>query len=306
MPAKSKIPVTIITGFLGAGKTTFINQLLQKYSNTKFALVENEFGEVAIDTKLVKGLNASQMFELKEGCICCTITDEYELTLFELAQRFPDVEHLLIETTGIADPAPVIQPFLRDEKLKEIYSFNGTICLLDAIYYGQIQEKEISLKQLAVSDLILINKSEQLKKGQRDVWLKEIGKLNPFARLIFTEFGNASEISLDKIVQKTRTSFDFVSLSTSHRHITTKLLEFEKPMSKPKFLRWFTYLMDVNKRAIYRVKGILYFENEPFEYILQGVGGDFELTEGELVMEPGISKIVFIGKLEYIQFGSTH
>ncbi|HPF52537.1 MAG TPA: GTP-binding protein [Draconibacterium sp.] len=306
MPAKSKIPVTIITGFLGAGKTTFINQLLQKYSNTKFALVENEFGEVAIDTKLVKGLNASQMFELKEGCICCTITDEYELTLFELAQRFPDVEHLLIETTGIADPAPVIQPFLRDEKLKEIYSFNGTICLLDAIYYGQIQEKEISLKQLAVSDLILINKSEQLKKGQRNVWLKEIGKLNPFARLIFTEFGNASEISLDKIVQKTRTSFDFVSLSTSHIHITTKLLEFEKPMSKPEFLRWFTYLMDVNKRAIYRVKGILYFENEPFEYILQGVGGDFELTEGELVMEPGISKIVFIGKLEYIQFGSTH
>lgn len=302
MERKTKIPVTVITGFLGAGKTTFINQLLQKYPNTKFALVENEFGEVAIDTKLVKGLEASQMFELKEGCICCTITDEYELTLLELAERFPDVEHLLIETTGIADPAPVIRPYFRDEKLREIYSYNGTICLLDAIHFDKIPEQEISLKQLAVADLILINKSEQLKNSQREVWLKEIGKLNPFARLVFTEFGSAAEVSLDKVMQKIRTAFDFVSFSISHKHIQTRLIEFEKTMSKEEFLRWVTYLMDVNKRAIYRAKGILYFQDEPFEYILQGVGGNFELTEGDLVMEEGLSKLIFIGKLENVRF----
>jgi len=286
---------------LGAGKTTFINQLLQKYSDRKFALVENEFGEVAIDTKLVKGLDASQMFELKEGCICCTITDEYELTLKELAQRFPYVEHLLIETTGIADPAPVIRPFFSDESLKEIYRFNGTICIFDAIHFDEIPEKEISFKQLAVADLILINKSEHLAKDQQDIRIKEIGKLNPFVQIITTEFGNTDEVSLDNVVQKVRNAFDFVSLPSSHRHLSAKLLEFEKPIQKEEFLRWFTYLMDVNKRTIYRVKGILYFENEPFEYILQGVGGNFELTEGELVIESGVSRMVFIGNLHKIE-----
>src|SRR5665647_3913055 len=108
MKAKNKIAVTVITGFLGAGKTTFINRILKNNPDTQFALVENEFGEVSIDTKLIKGLDASQMFELKKGCICFAISDEYELVLQELAERFPNVEHLLIETTGIADPASVI------------------------------------------------------------------------------------------------------------------------------------------------------------------------------------------------------
>jgi G3E family GTPase len=111
MNTKNKISVNIITGFLGAGKTTFINQILKNNPDKQFALVENEFGDVSIDTKLIKGLDASQMFELKQGCICCTISDEYELVLLELAERFPNIEHLLIETTGIADPAPLSARF---------------------------------------------------------------------------------------------------------------------------------------------------------------------------------------------------
>lgn len=296
----SKIPVTVITGFLGAGKTTFINQLLAKYESSKFALVENEFGEVSIDTKLVKGLDASQMFELKNGCICCTISDEYELTLLELAQRFPDVDHLLIETTGVADPAPVIQPFFRDERLQQTFSFNGTICLLDAIHFDDVPEKEIPLKQLAVADQILINKSEKKSREERDEILDWLRKLNPFAKLSFAVFGKAEEFDLEKVMQKTRTTFDFMSFNSNHQHIETRLMEFEGTMTKQAFLRWFTYLMDVNKRAIYRVKGIMYFEDEPFEYIVQGVGGNFELTEGDLAMAPGESKLVFIGNLNKI------
>jgi len=298
----TKIPVTVITGFLGAGKTTFINQLLNKYSEKKFALVENEFGEVAIDTKLIKGVDASQMFELKQGCICCTITDEYEQVLQELAERFPDVEHLLIETTGVADPAGVIQPFFRDERLKELYDFNGTICLVDALHFNDQPEQEISLKQLAVADLILINKSEVLTLEEKDRWLEDLRKLNLFAQLVFSECGSADGVDLNKIAQKTRTVFDFISLPSAHSHIETKLMEFGTPIPKEEFLRWFSYLMDVNKRLIYRTKGILYFENEPFEFILQGIGGNFELEEGDLVVEPGESKIVFIGKLENIRF----
>ena len=296
MEYKSKIPVTVITGFLGAGKTTLINNLLEKYSDLQFALVENEFGDVAIDTKLIKGVDASQMFELKQGCICCTITDEYELVLQELAERFPDVEHLLIETTGIADPAGVIQPFFRDEQLKELYRYNGTICLVDALHFNEQPEQELRLKQLAVADLILINKSKILDEQEKELMLKWLGKLNPFAKLLFTNFGNVTEIDLNNLVQKIRTTFDFITFPSSHAHIETKLIEFEGSMPKAEFLRWFSYLMDVNKRNIYRAKGLLYFEDDPFEYILQGLGGDFELTEGDLIIEPGESKIVLIGK----------
>ena len=296
MEYKSKIPVTVITGFLGAGKTTLINNLLEKYSDLQFALVENEFGDVAIDIKLIKGVDASQMFELKQGCICCTITDEYELVLQELAERFPDVENLLIETTGVADPAGVIQPFFRDEQLRELYRYNGTICLVDALHFNEQPEQDLSLKQLAVADIILINKSEILDEQEKESMLKWLGKLNPFAKLLFTNFGNVTEIDLNNLVQKIRTTFDFITFPTSHAHIETKLIEFEGSMPKAEFLRWFSYLMDVNKRNIYRAKGLLYFEDEPFEYILQGVGGDFELTEGDLIIEPGESKIVLIGK----------
>ena len=302
MKQKNKIPVTVITGFLGAGKTTLINDLLKRNRHVVFALVENEFGDVSIDTKLIKGVDASQMFELKQGCICCSISEEYELVLQELADRFPNVEHLLIETTGIADPAPVIRPFFSDDNLKGLYAFNGTICLMDSIYFDNIPEKDISIKQLAAADLVVVNKSERLNEKDKKQREEMIVRLNPFAKIIFTEFGNSEKIILNHIIQRNRTAFDFVSFSSSHSHIETRLITLKKNMSKEEFLRWFGYLMDVNKRNIYRTKGTLYFEDEPFEYVLQGVGGDFELTEGDLVVERGESKIVFIGRLENVKF----
>lgn len=298
MQEESKIPVTVITGFLGAGKTTFINDLLKRNGDTVFALVENEFGEIAIDTKLIRGVDASAMFELKEGCICCSLTDEYELVLQELAERFPHVDHLLIETTGIADPAPVIQPFFSDENLKEIYHFNGTVCLVDALHFNDLPGKEISLKQIMLADQILINKSENLSESEKETLKKELGQLNPFAEISFTEFGNSEQIRLDKIIRKIRSSFDYVSFSTSHSNIESKLIEPDKAMTKAEFLRWFSYLLDINRNLIYRSKGILYFTDEPFEYILQGLGGNFELLEGDLIVDQGKSKIVLIGKLD--------
>lgn len=292
--------MTVITGFLGAGKTTFINNLLKKEAATQFALVENEFGEVAIDTKLIKGVDTSQLFELKQGCICCTITDEYELVLQELAERFPEVGHLLIETTGVADPAPVIQPFFRNEELLDLYEYNGTICLLDAVNFESQPEKEISLKQLVIADLILVNKSESLSAEQKERFLNEIQKINPIARIKFVVFGSASEIDLACIPQMQKTAFDFMSFSPSHSHIQSKMLAFSEPINKPEFLRWLSYTLDVYKNKIYRTKGILCFQNEPFEYILQGVGGNFEITEGDLILGEAKSEVVFIGKLESV------
>ena len=308
----NKIAVTIITGFLGAGKTTFINSVLKKYPDAQFALVENEFGDVSIDTKLIKGLDASQMFELKQGCICCTISDEFELVLQELAERFPDVEHVLIETTGIADPASVIRPFFRDENLQTIYHFNGTICLVDAINYENSPEKEITIKQIVVADLILVSKSEHLSEIQRKSFKENLKTINPFAEIELTQFTGSDFLApsggkgvknmhltnLNSILKKRRTEFDFATFSNSHTNLSTQTLHFNQPLNKQQFTEWLSYTLDLYKTEIYRVKGILCFENEPYEFILQGVGGSFELVEGSDLSSYSKSEIVFIGNLQ--------
>jgi G3E family GTPase len=295
---QNKIPVTIITGFLGAGKTTFINFLLKSNPDKQFALVENEFGAVPIDTKLIKGVDASQMFELKQGCICCTISDEYELVLKELAERFPDVDHLLIETTGIADPAPVIQPFFADEDLKELYEYNGAICLVDALNFENLPEEEMAFKQLTIADLILLNKTENIAEKQQGELTAKMNRLAPLAKIQSTSFGEAKALNLNELKQRTFNAYSFLSYKSNHALVRTKTLSFSAPLNRAAFLYWLEYTLDIYKSQVYRCKGVVCFQNEPFEYILQGVGGRFELEEGDLIMEAPESHIVFIGKLD--------
>jgi len=297
MIQKDKIAVTVVTGFLGSGKTTFINFILKKYPEIQFALVENEFGDVAIDSHLIKGVDASRLFELKQGCICCTITNEYELLLQELAERFPHVQHLLIETTGIADPAGVIRPLLREERLKELYSFNGTVCLVDALNYESQPEQEISLKQLAVADEVVVTKSEKFQPEERKKIKEWIAEVNPLAQFHFAADGRADDFDLFAIWRQTRI---FPESKRAHlpAAIQTKTLIFNRPLNREEFTRRLAYNLDVYKKEIYRAKGILCFENEPFEFILQGVGGNFEIYEGENLVTENRSTLVFIGKLK--------
>ncbi len=283
---------------MGAGKTTFINFLLKSNPDTQFALVENEFGDVPIDTKLIKGVDASQMFELKQGCICCTISDEYELVLKELAERFPNVDHLLIETTGIADPAPVIQPFFADEDLKELYEYNGAICLVDALNFKNIPEEEMAYKQLNVADLILLNKTETLDEIEQGELSAKMNQLAPLAKIQSTSFGEAKRLNLNALKQHSFNAYSFLSYKSNHALVQTKTLSFSAPLKRADFLYWLEYTLDIYKNKIYRCKGVVCFQNEPFECILQGVGGRFELEEGDFILEAPESHIVFIGKLD--------
>lgn len=302
MNAKSQISVTVITGFLGAGKTTFINDILKTNPEKQFALVENEFGEVAIDTKLIKGVDASQMFELKNGCICCTISDEFEQALKELANKFPDVEHLLVETSGIADPAPVITPFFIDEDLKRQYHFNGTICLVDARYFHKYPAKKIAFRQLAVADTVIITKAEDISQIQKEKFTEELKLLNPLARYYISDFGHVSDFNPEEIQHKMKLTPDFSTENIKHEYLQVKSFRVTNPINKSQFTDWLSYTLDINKNDIFRVKGILCFENEPFEYILQGVGGRFELVEGDMILGNTDSSVVFIGQLKNVDF----
>ncbi|MFW5756319.1 MAG: CobW family GTP-binding protein [Tangfeifania sp.] len=297
----NKISVTVITGFLGAGKTTFINQLLKNYPETQFALVENEFGDISIDTQLIKGVDASQLFELKNGCICCTITNEYEGILAELAERFLQVEHLLIETTGIADPASVARPFFRDGNLKELYQFERCICLVDALNFESLPDREIALKQLAISDETIITKAEQFSEKEKNAFRQNVHEINPLSRIYFADFGKVNEFNLlsAKIANKWP---EFPVSSHFHAEIKTETLRFQQPLQKDDFLRKLEYNLDVYNNEIYRAKGILNFEDELYETILQGVGGSFELIEGENLNSGQESILVLIGRLKDVQY----
>lgn len=291
----SKIKVTVITGFLGAGKTTFINNLLKKYPDKRFALVENELGDVSIDSMLIKGIDASSMFELKNGCICCTISNEYELVLQELAERFPETEHLLIETTGVADPVPVISPFYRDQFLNELYEFTGTVCLVDCLNFSVLPEKEITMKQIAIADLILLNKSGKLTNHDKHIFLENISNLNPLSSLALTEFGDCANIDLEKITTKNIKTLPFPENSIHPNNLLSQALVFDRPFAREKFNEWLSYNLDLYKNKIYRVKGIINFEEEPYLFILQGVGGIFELIESDRLKDTLRSQIFIIG-----------
>ncbi len=300
MHNQNKIQVTVITGFLGSGKTTFINDLLKNNQQTRFALVENEFGIIAIDSKLIKGVEASQMFELKNGCICCTISDEYEQALAELAANFPDVEHLLIETSGVADPAPVIRPFFSDKKLRKLYKFNGTVCLADAKYFHRYPAKKIANKQLAVADAVVITKTEDFNQQQQEQFLHEVKQFIPLARFFSSDFGHVHDFDLSNIQQ---TTLRYIAIDNeSHENLQVKTIRYDKPLNKMEFTDWLSYNLDLYKNEVYRIKGLLCFENEPYQYILQGVGGSFELMEGEELAGSVVSEIVIIGNLKTFDF----
>jgi G3E family GTPase len=184
--------------------------------------------------------------------------------------------------------------------------------LVDAINFENSPEKEITIKQIVVADLILVSKSEQHSEIQKVTLKQNLEKINPFAEIQFVDLKFADFLAsiggfgvkelikrqnLNSYLDKPRTNFYFAGISNSHTNISTKTLHFNQPLIKEQFTNWLSYTLDLYKNEIYRTKGILCFENEPYEYILQGVGGSFEIVEGESFMYNSCcSQVLFIGK----------
>jgi len=295
-----KINATIVTGFLGAGKTTLINQVLALHPGKQFALVENEFGEVSIDTKLIKGVDASKLFELKNGCICCTITNEYELVLKELAERFPQTEELLIETTGLANPAQVIKPFTQDQDILALYNFRGVVCVVDAVNFEFHLQQTINLRQIVSAGVIVVSKAGEFNSMKREAFVYKLGQINPLAPVKFLAEQD-TPFELANYWNTKLQNLPYFTDRTSHRkEFSARTLRFDQAVDRNRFEEWLSYLLDIYKDRIYRVKGIVCFRGEPFEYIVQAVGNGWEITEGELVMGPQRGVLVFIGDLEFV------
>ncbi|MBK6281748.1 MAG: GTP-binding protein [Draconibacterium sp.] len=175
--------------------------------------------------------------------------------------------------------------------------------MVDALNFENSPEKEITIKQLVVADLVLVSKSENLSVVQSEILKETLQKINPLAEIDFFKLDKWSNIQLDSVIKKHRAEYDFACFSGSHGDISSRTLRLNQPLKKEEFIHWISYTLDIYKNDIYRTKGILCFENESYEYILQGVGGSFEIVEGEKFVKSETSVIVFIGKkIPVIQF----
>lgn len=303
MPIRPKIPVMIVTGFLGAGKTTFINRLLMQNQGVKIGLIENEFGEVSIDSRLITDYKPERIVELNNGCICCSIYNEFSLTLQELVKQHHHLEHLIIETTGVADPGPVIKPFYQDEDLKRIFELNGTVCLVDAWNFMKQPMSVEQQKQIILSDMIILNKRSNADAPTLRLIHKILNALNNTAIITEADYADLDSLHLymlqpqlqDEFAKKLRKPFYSESNGSEYHSFT---IRFGGLLNENRFEEWFTYFASIHSSSIIRIKGLVNFENNPMIGIVQSVGGMTSITEGSVINphDPLENILVFIGR----------
>lgn len=194
--ASSPIPVTVLTGFLGAGKTTLLNRILSEQHGRKLAVIENEFGEVAVDNQLVIP-SEEELFEMNNGCLCCSVRGDLIRILGRLLKRKDTLDGILIETTGLANPAPVAQTFFTDDEMRAAYRLDSIVTVVDAKHILQHFDADEPVKQIAFADVILLNKTDLVSPAELDLLEGRIRRINAAAKIHRTQ--NCS-IPLDRVL----------------------------------------------------------------------------------------------------------
>ena len=279
MENTSQVPVTVLTGFLGAGKTTLLNRILTEQHGRKYAVIVNEFGEQGIDNDLVVDAD-EEVFEMNNGCICCTVRGDLIRILSGLMKRADKLDAIIVETTGLADPAPVAQTFFVDQDVADRTKLDAIVTVADAVHLSsQLVDHHEAEEQIAFADVILLNKIELVEKGDLEKVNNRIRKINPFAKIIKT---TRCDAPLDQIVGLNAFSLerilevepDFLDSDHDHDHdddITSLSFVSDIPLDMEKFQTWFGELLRTKGQDILRSKGILDFKGEEERYVLQGV-----------------------------------
>jgi G3E family GTPase len=326
-----KVPVTVLTGYLGAGKTTLLNRILSEPHGKRYAVIVNEFGEIGIDNDLVVGAD-EEVFEMNNGCICCTVRGDLVRIIDGLMRRKNRFDAIIVETTGLADPAPVAQTFFMDANIGRKAKLDAVVTVADARWLTErLRDAPEAKNQIAFADVILINKTDLVAPDELGEVEARIRGINPYARLHRTE---RCRIALPEVLGRNAFDLDrileiepqFLDQGDHHHHdhehdddhhhggdhrhhggalrhyhdeeMQSFSLTSELPLDPDRFFPWVQDLVQRKGLDILRCKGILSFKDDDERFVFQGVhmilDGDHQRPWNE--NEKRESRIVFIGR----------